>query len=279
MTNYLEIGGRSPEQEQEPQFDAVLVHGWCLSQNGEEAKVRGGLRAHFSELAAKILIDQKMAGCIVLTCGKIWGPQYPSVAQVMADELVTKYHVSNNHIIINDGDNALTTSEEIDSFLGLARQHGWKRLGDVGFKKHRRWAIPGIFKEKGDQVEIVSDKETSVIQASPKPTVRLMTVEDIIFENIKVDERIKKILRDLTSIKSKYEISFLIYELLKQLLLRAKGGRYESLSHTAASQRNSKGHLLPRPLGIILETDKYNLEKPRKRTDWKTILSWMAEEA
>lgn len=107
------------EREQRPLFDAVLVHGYWLSQRGESGRLKMSSRSHIAARAAMLLYNKgRGAQNIVLTAGQVWGKEYPSSAKMMADELIRKYKIPAERIIV--ADTAINTDDEVAIFLELA---------------------------------------------------------------------------------------------------------------------------------------------------------------
>lgn len=124
-------------------YDAILVHGYWLSQKGESETVKLSLRSQLNVEAAAILV--KTTRFLVLTVGHVWGEKYPPVASLMAEELVFKHHLPKNKIItVNQ---AVNTHEEIEIFLDLAKRHKWKNLASLASYAHF-WTIPRIYDNK-----------------------------------------------------------------------------------------------------------------------------------
>lgn len=224
-TCHNEAGSRT-EQEHQPLFDAALVHCYWLSQKGETGKVKLSLRSRLGVRAAALAYNTGLVGNIVFTVGKIWGEDYPSVAQKMAGELSEKYQVPQEKIIVSE--DAFSTKKEITTFLQIARENGWTKLLDISAKAHQR-TIPALYQRMGQEVSIRS-------------------VEGIIGE--KDDVRVKRLVERLG--RSKYELSFLLYEAGVQLIMGVDRD-YTFLNQQATEHRRVKSPGgVPGILGKIL---------------------------
>lgn len=231
---------KSPEGATKSSFDAILVHGYWLSQKGTDSRVDLSLRSHIEDRVAAILYDGgKGAGKLVLTAGHIWGPDYPSVAELMAEELVRKYKVPREDIIVKtefidqDGNKREVTSthDEVSAFLELRRNNGWTNIADLAARTHDI-DIPWLYKKVGEDVKIDA-------------------AEDIL--NAQNDRRIKKLLNHLG--RSKYEWSFRFYEGAK-VFFHLIDPDYKRLNKMTAKARSIKGDLRPPLLPIPI--DKYS---------------------
>lgn len=195
---------RTPEIEQRPLFDAVLVHCyWYTQLEGDYSRVKPSLRSHIEDRAVARFYDHgRGAGKIVLTAD-------PS-ATAMKEELIRKYKVPEDDIIVRttllkDGEEkeVVTTDDEIELFLNLARENGWTRLADIAAKVHNTRILPGIgatipmiYKRKGQDVET-------------------QAAEDIVSKSH--DVRIRSLVRGLG--RSRYEWAFRFYEGVKRMIL------------------------------------------------------------
>ena len=99
----------------ENRFDAVLVHGYWLSQGkdklGRDRPVIPSLRARLGVRAAVLMYQEGLVKNIVLAGGHIWGGDYPSSAELMAKDAVGRYHVPAESVFI--GGDAISTDEEV----------------------------------------------------------------------------------------------------------------------------------------------------------------------
>lgn len=133
--------------------DAVLAHVYMFDYNAERPRssIRGRMQVSaLSHLYAAGLVDK-----IFIAGGKVWGQDYPSLAGLMAGELVRK-SVDPRDIILRP--EALETGQEVDLFLEEARRRGWDSLGGIANKTHLR-RIDKIYKRRGQQIEYVSAEE------------------------------------------------------------------------------------------------------------------------
>ena len=237
-----------PEIGQDPLFDAVLVHGYWLSQRGE-GRVKPSLRSHIEDMAVPKFYDGgRGAGKIVLTAGHIWGSSYPSVAEVMKDELVRKYNMPEEDIIVaitlvNDGEvqEVQTTDDEVEAFLQLARKNEWIRLADIAARVHNTEILPGI------------DANIPELYKKRGQEIKTEAAEDIILES-DYDSRIKSKIRGLGG--SRFEWSFRLYEGFKRLVLIIKPD-YSALSKQADKERTKKGDLGLPIISSAFPIDKY----------------------
>ncbi len=231
-----------PTKETEPRtlFDAFLVHGYWLSQKGEGGIVRPSLRSHLEARAASIAYH-KVGGDtkIILTTGHIWGSDYPSVADVMKEELVRKYKVPKEDIFVKttfinkEGkeQEVKTTDEEIEAFLQFAKENGWTKLADIAAKTHYT-TIPLLYKRRGQEI-------------------KMDAAEDILKND---DDRIKSLVNRFGA--SKYEWSFRLYEGVKRLVIMLEPD-YELLGKSAGKRRSKKNPLGLPILSTIVPVDKY----------------------
>ncbi len=195
-------------------FDAVLVHCYWPS---EKNRFNLGLRTRLADRAAALVYDGgKGVKNIVLTGGHIWGSEYPSSAQLMGKELEEKYRIPKEAIIIR-GD-AQSTLGEVETFMELAREKGWTRLLDIASGKHL-WTIPGILKKYGENVVWRSNEE--------------------ILKDKDQNPHIKKLLKKLG--RSKYELSFMIYEVGVWIAMHLPHFNYERLEARNRAKRTGKG--------------------------------------
>lgn len=217
----------SPEA-QKPQYDAILVHGYWMSEH----RTGLGLRSRLTARAAALAYDQgKGAEKIVVDLGQLWGPDYPSEGKLIADELETKYHVPHEAIIIKE--DAFSTGGEVKSFVGLAKQNGWTNLLDVAFARHqgvighRFGTIPLIYKRnKTEGINVTYASVENLLKNDPNPHV-------------------KRLAEDLTW--SNYALVYAGYEGIKWLVMHKPGFNYETLEEKNKATRTSPGEDSPLP--------------------------------
>lgn len=215
-----------------PRFDAIHIHGYWMSQMGDDSLVKLGLRSRLATRAAATIYDEgRGADKIVLTLGQMWGEEYPSVAQLMKEELVEKYRVPAGDVIARG--EAYSTNGEVDTFLSLAQQHGWTNVLDVAAQKHL-WTIPSIYKKRGVESQFQSVEET------------------LRGESAHLDHLLDRLAQ------SKYEYAFTLYEGVVWTAMHLPGG-YERMDKMNQAQRDKKGHDLPGMLGKHLQIDVYKL--------------------
>lgn len=210
-------------------FDAILVHGYWLSQKGENSQVELSLRSKLVAYAAALLYKDKIAKNIILPAGYIWGKNVPSIADLIKEELVKKYDVPEDKILVSD--EGLNTKSEIVTFLKIVEENNFEGLGDLSFATHQL-TIP--------------------IHYNGKRKVEFLNVEDVIFE--KGDNEHKKILKWLKD--SRFEFNFLIYQILVRLV-QIIDPDYRILGKIADKTRNKKSHnnvILP-----FFKIDAYDL--------------------
>lgn len=213
-------------------YDAVLVHAHWLSQKGK-GKVELSFRSYLNTLAAGLLYQAGKVDNLVFTAGKIWGPEYPSVAELMAKKLMEKYKVPQSRIFIKD--KGFTTDEEIKIFLELASKNGWNKLLDVANKAHL-WTIPQLYKRQGGHTDF-------------------QTVEEIIKE--KGDEEIRRLIRQFS--QSRYELCWRLYMGVVRVVMIFDPD-YKFLGKIANGYRHQKGHMIPLSIfSELLKMDKYDL--------------------
>ncbi len=210
-----------------PQFDAILVHGYWMSEHRTGLSLRTRLAVRAGALAYD---EGKGASHIVLPLGRMWGPDYESTGNLMADELRT-YGVP-EQAIIREG-NAYSTGGEVKTFLEIARKNGWKNLLDIAFSKHFL-TIPEVFKNYSK----ASDQN-----------VQFRSVERIIEQNDATE--ISHLVQRLG--KSRYEIAYRVYERGKWLLMHRLGFNYETLENRNREKRKDKGR------EFIVPVDVYKL--------------------
>lgn len=208
-----------------PLFDAVLVHCYWPSEGN---RFHLGLRTRLADRAAALVYDEgKGAKHIVLAGGYLWGSDYPSDAELMANELTEKYHIPREAIIRGD---AQSTLGEVEAFMELARERGWTRLLSIAAEKHL-WTIPGVFKKYGADVVFRSDEDI-LKDKNPNP-------------------HIKHLLKRLG--RSKYELNLMIYEGAKWIAMHLPNFDYATFEKRNREKRAKKGQI------FVLPTDAYKL--------------------
>lgn len=223
---------RPSELASSPPFDAILVHGFMLSEGNESGL---SLRSILAARAAYLAYDQgRGARHIVLAVGHPWGPDYPSVASRMAKLLEEKYHVPKETIIVRD--DASSTYREVEDFLELKREMGWTRLLDISFKKHL-WTVPGVFKQFGENVAYSS-------------------IEGIIRDR-ETNPKIRRAMRRLQ--RSPHEIMYSVYEGGKWIVMHMPSFDYQKLEERNRALNTGKGH--PNLIPIIHKPFKFDVYK------------------
>lgn len=236
---------KSVEQIQIPQFDAILVHGYWMSdktirkhqENGmvsERHITAPALRTHFAARAAALAYDEgKGAKKIVIDLGHLWGHDYPPEGKVVADTLVNKYHVPQEAIILRE--DAYSTGGEVKTFLELAKENNWTNVLDVADKYHHL-TIRKLYKKSNLRVTFKS-------------------IQEILKEG---DTRVKRKLQGLGRARPLYPL----YELGKFVVMHKSGFNYETLEEANKKARTEPGQdLKASPIAIV---DIYTLPPTEK---------------
>lgn len=198
-------------------FDALLVHGYWLSQKGENP-VEISLRSKLAVYATYLLYRNKQVKNIFLPAGHIWGKNFPSIAQLMEEELVKKYDVPKDNIIVSD--EGLNTRSEITAFLKIAENKDWKSLGDLSFEAHHL-TIPIHYQRL-------------------KKKAKFINVEDVIAQE--GDSKNQKVLKWLKN--SRFEFNFRLYQTLVKVV-QFFDPDYKLLGGIADKTRDKKSHNSP----------------------------------
>ena len=259
---------RTPEQIH-PKYDALLVHGYWMSDKtirkhqedgaiSERHITAPALRTHFAARAATLAWDEgRGAGKIVLDLGHLWGPDYPTEGKIIADALVNKYHVPREAIILRE--NAYSTYGEVKTVLELARENGWSKIMDVGFRAHHL-TIPGIYKSK--ELKGVGPANLRVDYEA---------VESILDKDDKRVIAVRRKFAGLTRKGIRYGLTYIAYEGLKRLYMFKPGFKYEPLEQANKDVRTKPMEVwIPPIVGRIpgvakkVAVDKYNLPPEEK---------------
>lgn len=237
---------KSAESIQAPQFDALLVHGYWMSDKTIRKHQKEGtvserhitapaLRTHFAARAAALAWDNgKGAGKIVIDLGHLWGSDYPSEGKVMADTLINKYHVPAEAIILRE--EAYSTGGEVKSFLELAKENDWTNVLDVASKWHHL-----TIKKLYDGVDL---------------NVEFKSIQDVLKDD---DKRVKQKLSGLGRARPFYPL----YELGRFAVMHKPGFNYESLEEANKKARTEPGQdVKGSPIAIV---DWYTLP-PKKES-------------
>lgn len=223
-----------PEKEPNPTYDAMLVHGFWLSQKSN-GKIGLSTRSKFAVRAAYFEYKNQEAKKIVFTCGPLWGKSYPSVGSLMAQSLVNNFHVPQDSIVLLD--EAYSTKEEIDIFTKWAHQSGANRLLDIAPEMHHE-TIPQLYSSSTD--------------------IHFKSVESILLANDQ--DNIADYVRWFS--KSRYAQGYRIYTEVVKACMKL-GLDYDNLlNQTAKKQRQKKAHPgFGNVFGSILPPiDRYDLK-------------------
>jgi hypothetical protein len=213
-------------------YDAVLLHGYWLSQRGCKGRVRLSLRSRLSARAGALLHRAGTTQNLVMTVGHIWGADYPGVAQMMADELRQKYGVPASALYASNV--AAHTQSEIGAAIQLAKKHGWQRYADVAPRTHH-WTIRALYRKHG-------------------LNVRLIAIEDV----IRTYDLARFAHLSQRMDASVHGWTYRVYEALKWSLWRATGN-YAPFAATADAQRLRKGPVVGGRLRLWPQIDKFDL--------------------
>ncbi len=225
----------SAERIQTPQFDAILVHGYWMTDKTIKKHQEDGtiserhitapaLRTHFAARAAALAWDGgRGAGKIVLDLGHLWGHDYPSEGRVVADTLVNKYRVPREAIIMRE--KAYSTGGEVKTIVDLAGENGWTNILDVASKWHHL-TIERLYKDSNLRVKFRS------------------------YENIlrNDDPRIRRAMTGLERARPLYPL----YELSKLAFMHKPGFSYESVEKANKKARTEPGQdVISSPIPIV----------------------------
>lgn len=216
-------------------FDAVLIHAYWLSQKGDKGEVKLSLRSHLAVLASSLFYHKGQgARVVVFTAGRIWGPNYPSLSALMAQELHEQYKVPSSHIVTSE--EAINTKEEIDVFLKLAKENKWQNLADIAYESHF-WTIPHFY-EKRNQ------------------TFERLPIEDLILGLGSLEEQ-----REIRSFaNSFYERNYRLYQTVVSVLMSLDSDYRWLLGRLSHNYRAHKGGTSPFNFFTrFLPLDKYDL--------------------
>ena len=210
---------------QKPQYDAVLVHGYWLTERGDNTAL--ALRSRLAVRATALLYKEGRVKKIFLAAGKFWGDEYPSVGEVMARELETVYGIPPEEIVIED--EAYSTGGEIKRFLQSAERNGWTNLLDIAFDQHLR-VIPDVFKQYKGKAKLESVEQTIRRYDSNKHILHLLN----------------------RLANSEFEADFALYESLLSLGLNVPLVRlnYDKLEAKNRKTRTKKGKDSSLPIDI-----------------------------
>lgn len=250
----------SPET-QNPQYDAILVHGYWMSEP-KPSHVKLALRSRLAGRAAALAYDEgRGAGKIVIDLGHLWGSNYPTEGKLIAEELEVKYHVPPEAIVLRE--DAYSTGGEVKSFLELARQNSWTNLLDVAFARHH-WTIAGVYKEYGHEgmnvaygniEDIIKDKGNRTYRLRKALNPKAPKPERIYIERSKEHNHVNGLVKNLAW--SRYGIAYTLYEGAKLIRMRMPGFNYDALEQKNKAARTDKGK------EFIVPIDVYSLDGKR----------------
>ena len=208
--------------ERKPQADAILLHGYWMSEHRTGLALRSRLAARAVALAYD---NGNGAGKIVIDLGHLWGDKYPPEAELMVKELTSYYNVPQDAIISRE--RAYSTKGEVQTALEIAKQNGWKNIVDVAFKRHHL-TIPRLYRHAPLNVDYQSVEEI-IKEKDPNPHA-------------------KRLVHRLS--RSRYEVAYFFYERLKWLKMHMPGFNYDSIEEKNKSSRTEKGREFIIPIDV-----------------------------
>lgn len=112
-------------------YDAILAHcyGYRETRNG----VRGSIRMRMQARAVAEIAKREDEAVIFMGAAKLWGENYPSLADLLASE-ITKRGIALSRLIVIP--QAWDTPQEVDLFLKEAQKNGWVKIADVANDSH-----------------------------------------------------------------------------------------------------------------------------------------------
>ncbi|EKD86001.1 MAG: hypothetical protein ACD_37C00535G0001 [uncultured bacterium] len=281
-----------------PRYDALLVHGYWMSEH----RTGLGLRSRLSTRAAAIERTQGEAKTVFVNIDHLWGSSEPSEGELVAKELEGHYQIPHEDIILRQ--DAWSTGGEIKTFVEQARQHGWSNLLDVAFAKHHSFisilgrrigTIPLIYKGLGlkpqykSAEDILREKDIHRIDrrykvrkvldidknGNPKPWKQVPIAERQYAETgeerlfVHEHNHTTKLVNKLTG--SKFEAIYFMYEGIKWTLMHRPGFNYEALEQTNRNSLREKGTDSPlsKRLGRLFDFDVYTLNGRRSPLSYK----------
>ena len=132
-------------------FDAVLAHTYMFKELQADRRLRSSLRGHMQVTALAQMYNEGRIGHIFIAGGKVWGEQYPSLAEVMAKDLESRA-IPSEAIVLAPV--AKDTPEEIDIFLSHSEKMGWENLASIANRAHLR-RIKNIYRRRNIKVETI----------------------------------------------------------------------------------------------------------------------------
>lgn len=198
----------TPQTERNTRYDALLTHGYWLSNDNGAHNIdgfRGSLRTRLSTRAAVDLYFTEGPMNLVFTGGKLKGPNYPATSEIAREEAVYKYGVPSEHVIT--AETGLDTETESLTFESLAREHGWTDVGVLSFAQHN---------------PSVSRFFPKIVLPGQVTTVEHRTVEDVLE---KYDDPLVAALAQRLKWSIHYGWGFNLYELAKTLIMNVPGGK------------------------------------------------------
>ena len=215
---------------EETKYDAALVRLYWLSQR-DGGIVKPSLRTRLADRTAYLLYKNGIVGNLVLAAGHMWGPNYPSFAEVAREDLL-RYGVPEEAIHVRPI--ATSTLDETNVLLDLGYKNNWTRLGDIAFRTHMH----------------------TINHVNRGHDITPLIIEDVLKDD---DSRVVNLVEKFSN--SRYELGFWFYEMQVVAALKMAGGDYKRLTKLGRSRRVIKRHntlFIPFPQ-IGLPMDKYEL--------------------
>lgn len=213
-------------KEAEPvgNYDMIATHLFWLSE--KQGKPVPSLRGRLLILATAVeYYRQHEKPNIILTTGQVWGDKYPSVAEVAKEELVKKYKIPIEKIVVEltdaKGNPNRETTAEIE---GIIKTAGENRVLEIAEPEHLK------------TIRNLHEK----FYASKNTHIDFKNTDEILGK-----DALRNLIPRLRH--SKYELDLKFYEFAKRLLIKFAGYTPEKFKQGAKS-RDKKGSPLPRLL-------------------------------
>ncbi|MBI2032473.1 MAG: hypothetical protein HYT09_02390 [Candidatus Levybacteria bacterium] len=245
-----------------PKYDAILVHGYWMSEHPSGLALRSRLAARAAALAYD---EGRGARKIVVDLGFQWGPEYPSTGLLIAGELQEKYGVPPESIIFRE--ESYSTGGEVKTFVELAEENGWNNLLDIAFSNHYL-TIPDIYREYDIQArvtfrsveDILREKDIHRINRTYKKRRLLnpgVPIHERLYEESDEERTVSfehnntaGLIENLSG--SRYGIAYRFYEKAKWARMHIPGFSYDSLERKNKAKRLKlgKGKEFPVPIDV-----------------------------